>query len=112
MTREQARRWIGEECGYPGWLGLVDRVFDALPPHVWVEQVFQKWGSLRFDLEHVVEDEPFAEYVESIERLSTTICDTCGGAGVEHVVDGWERTICGACALRVAQDPAAISRCE
>ena len=108
MDREAARGWIRDECQYPGWIALVDRVYDALPPHLQISQVYEKYARLRFDLEDAADDEPFLEYLESIEELSGTICDTCGGPGNEHVVDRWQRTICAPCAVRVARDPASI----
>jgi hypothetical protein len=108
MDRDEARRWIRDECEYPGWIALVEQVYDRLPSHLRISQVYQKWAVLRFDLEDAGDDDPFREFIRSIEDLSTTICDTCGGPGSERVVDHWERTICAPCALRVARDPASI----
>jgi hypothetical protein len=99
MNREAARRWIAD-CGYPGWLGLVDLVYDRLPPHLRISQVYQKWAVLRFDVEP--EDEAFAAFVAEIQERSTTICSVCGGPGREQLVDGWEETICDACHARAA----------
>lgn len=97
MDREAARSWISR-CGCPGWVSLVDQVYDRLPPGLQVKQVYQKWAELRFDLTDY--DEAFEKFLVEIAAQSATICGVCGGAGYHHCLDGWEETICDACRAR------------
>ncbi|WAS96021.1 hypothetical protein [Nannocystis punicea] len=104
MDREAARSWMSQ-CGYLGWLGLVDLVYDRLPPGLRIKQVYQKWAELRFDLDP--EDEAFEAFLTEIAEWSATICSVCGGPGRNQLVDDREETICDAChALAVSRtDP-------
>ena len=50
MNRAEAKNWIENKCG-KGWLALVDKVFDALPPGTAIKGAYQKWAALKFDIE-------------------------------------------------------------
>jgi hypothetical protein len=91
MNKTRAMSWINEVCG-AGWLPLVEEVFDQLPADVQVEQVYQKYGSLRFDL--IPRRCEFASYVKSVEERSLGMCEICGEPGTEKIVDCWVRTRC------------------
>lgn len=93
MTRSEARAWIEETCGV-GWLTLVDRAYDALPPGTTIVQAFQKWGALRFDVDG--EDEAFEAVLAAIEDESLETCERCGAPGGLTIIDGWETTLCDA----------------
>ncbi len=92
MTRDEARNHLRRVCG-PGWLPLVDRVFDHLPVGCVVVQVYQKWGVLRFD----IWDAPpaVAERLAEVEEISAYTCQICGGTSAGEVaVKGWIETLC------------------
>ncbi len=87
LTRLQAREAIRKNCG-EGWLPLVDEVFTNLPPHILITCAFQKWGALRFEfVPH--DDAAFAEYLEEVKDRSLGMCEKCGEAGVEMIIDSW-----------------------
>lgn len=92
MTREQALRHITRVCG-PGWRRLVEHVYDRLPVGCTVEQVYQKWGVLRFDLSSA--NSSAEQLIAEVEELSTDVCQICGrrGAG-EVIVNDWVETLC------------------
>lgn len=95
--RAAARSWIAQ-CGYPGWLALVDEVYDRLPPGLQIRQAYQKWAELRFDVD--VDDAAFEAFLVEIADRSATICGVCGGAGRRQTVEGWDETICDPCSAR------------
>jgi hypothetical protein len=92
-TREESKRWIEKSCG-EGWLILVDEVYDRLPSHLIINQAYQKWGLLRFDLDK--EDKEFETFLDSIEEQSGTVCELCGEEGTEVTVSNWIHTRCKA----------------
>ncbi len=90
-TREDSKKWIRKTCG-TGWLDLVDEVYDNLPSDLGINQAYQKWGSLMFDLEK--ENEAFERFLEVIEEKSSKTCEKCGSVGEEVSIDGWIHTRC------------------
>jgi hypothetical protein len=92
LTRLQAREAIRDNCG-EGWLPLVDEVFENLPPHISITCAFQKWGALRFDLD-AYDDSAFTDYLDDVAERSLEICETCGAAGIEMIIDSWTVTRC------------------
>ena len=91
MTRDEAKKQIEEICG-KGWLPLVDKAFDRLPPGVTIECAFQKYGQLRFDT--TPQDETYKKYLFDIAEESEAMCEVCGEAASEQIVDGWITTVC------------------
>jgi hypothetical protein len=92
LTWLQAREAIRDNCG-EGWLPLVDEVFENLPPNILITYAFQKWGALKFDLESY-DDTAFIEYLDDVAERSLGICETCGAAGIEMIINSWTVTRC------------------
>ena len=82
---------LAQSCVGPGWAGLVEEAYNALPPGSTIEQVKEKFGGLRF---YAV---PWVEAITEIEDRSLTICEDCGAPG-EPRKGGWIRTLCDGCA--------------
>lgn len=92
MTRDEAKKHIEEICG-KGWLPLVDKAFDRLPTGVTIRCAFQKYGRLEFDIEPW--DDPYKNgYLLDIAYESEAMCEVCGEAASEQIVDGWVTTLC------------------
>ena len=60
-------------------------------PQVVVEQIKEKFGTLRFYYDGG--DEVISGMVSMAEAMSGNICETCGDKG-EHRSGGWIRTLC------------------
>lgn len=90
-TKEESKKWIQKTCG-TGWLKLVDEVYDKLPNNLQINQAYQKWGRLMFDLEQ--ENENFEKFLETIEEKSSETCEKCGSIGQEVIITGWMHTRC------------------
>ncbi|WP_394537687.1 hypothetical protein PRJ39_16490 [Lysobacter enzymogenes] len=91
MTLDEARQHIEVHCG-KGWLPLVDKAFDRLPPGLTIACAFQKYGRLKFDT--TARDEAYDEYLSDIADESAAMCEVCGEAASEQIVDGWVTTLC------------------
>jgi len=85
ITREIAKMCVG-----PGWGGLLDRLYDAIPPNAIVVQVKEKFGGLRF----YVDAAPgwFFDLIHEAEDLSMKTCEECGEPG--YPAGGWIKTLC------------------
>lgn len=93
MTREEAHAKLRANR-QEGWLPLVDILYDNRPPQVEIEEVFQKWGGLKTDLDG--EDERFEELADQVYYLSAYMCERCGHSARTTVIDGWETALCRA----------------
>lgn len=91
MTRDEAKQWIEQTCG-KGWLPLVDKAFDSLPPGVTIVEAFQKYGHLEFRISPW--DHPAKSYLVDLGYESEAMCEVCGADASEQIVDGWIRTLC------------------
>jgi len=91
MERDQAKNRILRDCG-EGWLDLVDEAYDNLPHGIEITSVYQKYASLRFDIEPDCNE--FGEYLLEIESRSESICEVCGNSGSLCTKNSWERTLC------------------
>ena len=91
MEITEAKEWIVKTCG-EGWMPLVEEAYEKLPSTISISCVYQKWGVLKFDCEPW--DEGFESFLEDIEERSMGICEKCGGAGAEKIIDGWVHTRC------------------
>ena len=89
LTLEHCKRCVG-----PGWAGLLDEIYAALPADAHISQVKEKFGSLRFYVDGVSEE--VYEIVEKCERRSWTICEFCGKPGKTRY-GGWIKTVCDEC---------------
>jgi hypothetical protein len=91
ITREIAKRCVGK-----GWENLIDDIYDSMPNEVIVNQVKEKFGTLRFYYSYG--NGVFDDIVSLAERMSGEICEDCGGFGKNEQRGGWYRTLCKGCA--------------
>lgn len=98
--QETAMCW-GFECG-DGWFDLIDTLcatiqgyIDSNPgkniPQVVVDQVKEKFGTLRFYTSGG--DDMTRGMIWMAENMSGRICETCGNPGKQRG-GGWIRTLC------------------
>lgn len=78
MDKTSAKKHILETCG-PGWLNLVDIVYDNKPEGIEITEVFQKWAGLKVDYEG--ENEHFEELTKMVYYISEKMCEICGKSG-------------------------------
>lgn len=92
IQRSDAKHMVGK-----GWERLVDVLYDALPLGVFVSDVKEKFGSLRFyfyvTLGGAAEASHFDKLVDSIETASLCICEMCGKSGELRDLP-WTKTLC------------------
>jgi len=88
------REWAKQAVG-PGWAKLIDKIYDRLPEDCHISQVKSKWGGLRFYVHGV--DEETQNFIASVERESTSICEVCGRLGKPCDNNGWIETLCNVC---------------
>ena len=94
----------------PGWYPLiveVDRRLSELDPNYKVQQIKQKFGTLRYYCSPSG-DEPLPDTLDAFESItdeaelvSAVTCERCGGAGSSlcHQANGLHvRTLCSSCA--------------
>ena len=74
MTREEAKNWISKTCG-AGWLGLVDKAYDALQTNIQITDVYQKWAALSFDIN--CDHKEFEIFLLELSEKSESICEVC-----------------------------------
>jgi hypothetical protein len=80
------------ENGHPGWLNLVDVLYDNVPEGITITEVFQKWGGLKIDFQG--EHEIFEELADTVYHISQHLCEQCGASARLCILDGWETTLC------------------
>jgi hypothetical protein len=90
LTREQAKECVGQ-----GWHNLLNFLYDRLPPSVYVAQVKEKFGGLRFYADGV--SEKMQELIEEIEDTSLYTCEVCGNEGKVRNRNGRLKTLCDVC---------------
>ena len=91
------------ECS-KGWYKLIDNLAEAIESHIshsipdelkddiYAVQVKQKFGSLRFYMNH---ETPYITGAIAVaENLSNDICEECGNLGDRRNVGGWITTLC------------------
>jgi hypothetical protein len=86
ITREQAKSSVG-----PGWSGILDRLYNKLPKSVYVTQVKEKYGSLRFYVGSA--SNRTYDIIEAAEKESETTCEVCGEPG-KIITRGWWKCRC------------------
>lgn len=89
-----------------GWVPILDRLATDLTAMGWdgsVEQIKEKWGTLRFYANPVgVPDEhreAFYHRIAQAEKETVTTCEDCGNPGTHGPRDGgyWLKTLCESC---------------
>jgi hypothetical protein len=90
ITREEAKKCVGN-----GWAKLLDEIYDQLPADVYVCQVKEKFGGLRF----YVGSAPIEvlDFIEQAETKSYKICEECGEVGRERSMYTWIYVRCDKC---------------
>lgn len=89
ISREDCKACVG-----PGWAKLIDKIYDKLPPDAFIEQVKEKYGTLRFYVSNISEE--IWDYVHQVESESSEVCEQCGKPGKLYT-NGWWRTLCADC---------------
>lgn len=91
-------RWIS--CD-PGWYDLLidlNRQLAEIDPDYELHQVKEKFGGLRYYISsNTAQWEEMQALIHEYERLSYTICETCGGDGENYTDHGWLLTRCVDC---------------
>ncbi|MCD6436449.1 MAG: hypothetical protein J7L15_08755 [Clostridiales bacterium] len=96
---EQSCMAWGMECE-DGWYDIIDTLCDTLKgldegtPLV-AAQVKEKFGGLRFYVDYATDKQYDA--IEKAEKLSYTICETCGSKDRVSQTKGWIKTLCYSC---------------
>ena len=78
-----------------GWAGLVDHLFELKPADTLVVQVKEKFGGLRFYVDHSTD--MYNLLVSRAEADSLTICERCGAREGVTCEGGWLKTLCASC---------------
>lgn len=81
------------ECGI-GWYDLLDDLIGTIAiiePTMYATQIKEKYGGLRVYTSYSTDD--VDDLIEEAERISYTICETCGKPGKLYDT-GWMTTAC------------------
>lgn len=90
------KQFWGFECG-DGWFDILDHLCGAIteytynPDDLYVDQVKEKFGRLRFYLSR--EDDVIHGMITMAEYMSAHICETCGSPGTTRG-GSWFVTLC------------------
>ena len=87
ISRRDAKKMVGK-----GWSKILDRLYDVKPRSVYVMQVKEKFGGLRFYVGTASEE--FYDAIRSAEQESYKICEICGEPGKLREDLGWILTLC------------------
>lgn len=97
------------ECG-EGWRPMVtklDEKLRTLSPRYEIQQIKEKFGTLRFYAKYVAEDgaspltrEIFYDLIVAAEANSSTVCEECGRSAYLRKDLGWFKTLCAECYVR------------
>jgi hypothetical protein len=77
-----------------GWYNIIDKLCDDIkkvissPKDIYVSQVKQKWGSLRFYCSVMKEEEKVWDLISAAEEESSKTCEICGGKGESRELAG------------------------
>lgn len=96
MSLEDCKASVG-----PGWGKLIEKIYKLLPQDAFIEQVKEKFGTLRFYVANVSEE--VFDYIHQVESESGTVCENCGEPGKLYT-DGWWRTNCPVCEEKRKQE--------
>jgi hypothetical protein len=87
ISRRDAKKMVGK-----GWSKILDGLYDIKPRNVFVAQVKEKFGGLRFYI--FGGDDEFHEAVRLAEKESYHVCEICGDPGKLREDLGWILTLC------------------
>jgi len=97
IKRESAKHMVGK-----GWSKIIDQLYDRLPDTIWVSQVKEKFGGLRFYTNGLTEEE--YEIVDELCKLSEKTCENCGDEGHIDYDEGWLTCLCDKCRKELKND--------
>jgi len=108
----------GFDCG-DGWFWLIHNLCAAIqshidhchphPPQVVVDQVKEKFGTLRFYFHGG--DDSITGMVNFAEWLSGVICEACGNTDAQTIgrtTKGWFKTCCAGCIPKLLNNDASV----
>jgi hypothetical protein len=90
INRKDAKDCVGK-----GWHPLIDKLYDKKPRGVYVVQVKEKFGGLRFYIGSAPME--YHKIITNIEKKSYTICEYCGAKGKYVEIGRWIKTLCDKC---------------
>jgi len=85
------------ECN-DGWFSLIDFTLGELATignDIKVFSIKEKFGKLRLDIENATPEAE--ELLQTVETISSTVCEYCGNDSKLRLVNGWSSTICDPC---------------
>ena len=84
----------------PGWNKLLIKLFNDIdklqPADFSIQQIKEKFGSLRFYFSSSSKHDEISELVRKAEKKSAKTCEDCGAPGKSRG-ESWVRTICDMC---------------
>ena len=69
---------------------------------MYITQIKEKFGSLRFYMSH--EDDYITGATTMIEYLSNSVCEICGSYGSSKQIGGWVQTLCEPDTVKAIQE--------
>lgn len=96
----------GFDCG-DGWFDILDELCKKITARceemgytdVRVSQVKEKWGTLRFYMNHA--DDEIYKYIDEAEAKSENTCEKCGAPGTcALTTNGWYGVRCDKCSKK------------
>ena len=90
INRQNALHCVGN-----GWVGIINNLYDAKPKGVYVVDVKEKYGTLRFYVGGA--PEWYFDLIHYYEHRSGEICEICGAKGETVSRGGWLKTVCDKC---------------
>jgi hypothetical protein len=90
IKREHALGMVGK-----GWSKLINNLYNAKPKHTNVQQVKEKYGTLRFYVSSA--PEWYFDLIDYYEEESSKICEQCGNPGKVRLDRYWYLTLCDEC---------------
>jgi hypothetical protein len=106
-------RWISVDAGWYPLVIATDQRLAELDAHYVVQQIKEKFGTLRYYCAPSSED-PSPELLDALdaitddaERASAITCERCGQPGVLQRTRYWAKTLCHSCADPLGYAPVA-----
>ena len=90
ISRRNAKKCVG-----PGWSKIIDNLYDHKPRSVYVLQVKEKYGGLRYYTGGVPPE--FDKLIDEAEARSEVTCEACGEPGSIDWTRGWQSCRCPKC---------------
>ncbi len=97
-------RWVSVDAGWYPLVIATDQRLAALDPDYVVQQIKEKFGTLRYHCAPAGDDpdlellDAFDAVTDDAQRASAVTCERCGEPGVLQRTRYWAKTLCHACA--------------